>query len=104
MNTKALTFAECLSRFPNNDACKAFLEKKRWPDDVLKCPRCGSKAYRLAARPFYYLCKSGAETVDKQTGEVMICHKRNGYRFSVITGTIFEDTKIALNIWFKVGY
>ncbi|MGB3281389.1 MAG: IS1595 family transposase, partial [Methylovirgula sp.] len=42
--------------------------------------------------------------VDKQTGVVMVCHKRNGYRFSVTTKTIFEDTKIALNLWFKVGY
>src|SRR5262249_46858310 len=27
-----------------------------------------------------------------------------GYRFSVITRTIFENTKIPLKLWFKVGY
>jgi transposase-like protein len=76
----------------------------RWPDGV-RCPRCKSeKVFALKTRPYHWVCKSGAETVDKQTGEVMLCHKRNGYRFSVITRTIFQDTKIALNLWFKVGY
>jgi transposase-like protein len=102
MNTKQLTLGDFLRKFPDNDSCKAFLEKKRWPDGVIKCPRCGSKAYRLAARPFYYLCKSGAETVDKHTGEVTICHKRNGYRFSVISRTVFENTNYPLVVWFRV--
>jgi transposase-like protein len=102
MNKKALTFAECLKQFPDNDACKAFLEKRRWPDGIIKCPRCGAKAYRLPSKPFYYLCKSGAETVDKATGETTICHKRNGYRFSVISRTVFENTNYPLLVWFRV--
>ena len=102
MNKKALTFAECLKQFPDNDACKAFLAKKRWPDGVIKCPRCGAKAYRLPSKPFYYLCKSGAEVVDKETGETTICHKRNGYRFSVISRTVFENTNYPLLVWFRV--
>src|SRR6185369_8276202 len=32
------------------------------------------------------------------------CGKRNGYRFSVLTATIFQDTKVPLKLWFKVGY
>jgi len=102
MNTKQLTLGEALRKFPDNESCKAFLEKKRWPDGVIKCPRCGAKAYRLPSRPFYYLCKSGAETVDKETGEVLTCHKRNGYRFSVISRTVFENTNYPLLVWFRV--
>jgi transposase-like protein len=102
MNTKQLTLGEALRKFPDNDSCKAFLERKRWPDGMIKCPRCGSKAYRLPSKPFYYLCKSGAETVDKQTGEATICHKRNGYRFSVISRTVFENTNYPLLVWFRV--
>src|ERR1700689_2421955 len=49
-------------------------------------------------------CRAFLAKMRWQTGEVMVCHKRNGYRFSVTTKTIFEDTKIALNLWFKVGY
>jgi transposase-like protein len=102
MNTKQLTLGEFLRKFPDNESCKRFLEKKRWPDGVVKCPRCGAKAYRLPSKPFYYLCKSGAETVDKETGESTTCHKRNGYRFSVISRTVFENTNYPLIVWFRV--
>jgi len=99
------TISEFDRQFGTNEQCRAFLAQLRWPDGV-RCPRCGNKdkVYALAARPFHWVCKSGAEVVDKQSGEVTTCHKRNGYRFSVITRTIFQDTKIALNLWFKVGY
>ncbi len=99
------TLSEFDREFGTDEQCRAFLAKMRWRDGV-RCPRCkaSEKVYKLAARPWHWVCKSGAETVDKETGVVMVCHKRNGYRFSVTTKTIFEDTKIALNLWFKVGY
>src|SRR6266404_1970088 len=80
-------------QFPTDEACKDYLAKRRWPDGV-RCPRCGAKekVYALKARPFHWLCKNAD------------CGGRNGYRFSVITRTIFEDTKIGLRLWFKVGY
>ncbi len=102
MTANQLTLRELLQRFPNEEACRTFLAKKRWPDGVVKCPRCGEKAYTLKARPFHYLCKSGKETVDKQTGLVSVCNKQNGYRFSVITRTIFENTNYPLREWFTV--
>lgn len=101
MNTKQLTFGAFLKQFPDNESCKLYLEKKRWPDGVVKCPRCGSKAYRLT-RPFYYLCKSGKESFTPETGEKVTCQKRNGYRFSVISRTVFENTNYPLVIWFRV--
>src|SRR4029077_10160266 len=60
----------------------------------VRCPRCesGEKIYSLKARPFHWICKNKD------------CGGRNGYRFSVITATIFQDTKIPLKLWFKVGY
>ncbi len=102
MTANQMTLRGLLSRFPDEGSCKAFLAKKRWPDGVVKCPRCGEKAYTLKARPFHYLCKSGKETVDEQTGLVSVCNKANGYRFSVITRTIFENTNYPLREWFTV--
>ncbi|MBI2986153.1 MAG: IS1595 family transposase [Deltaproteobacteria bacterium] len=79
-------------QFPSEESCKQFLADMRWPQGV-RCPRCNSeKVYALKARPFHWLCKSKE------------CGGRNGYRFSVITHTIFQDTKIPLKLWFKVGY
>ena len=63
--------------------------ERRWPDGV-KCPRCQNpKVYKLNFKPWHWQCR--------------LCQK-NGYRFSIITGTIFQDTKIPLKVWFKVGY
>lgn len=79
-------------QFPTEESCRQFLVDMRWPNGV-RCPRCnGDKIYALKARPFYWVCKATD------------CGGRNGYRFSVISHTIFQDTKIPLKFWFKVGY
>jgi transposase-like protein len=101
MTAHQMTFRELLARFSDEKDCKAFLEYKRWPTGIVTCPRCSGKAFKLSARPFHYVCKSGAESLDKRTGEVSVCSK-NGYRFSVLTRTIFENTNIKLPEWFKV--
>jgi transposase-like protein len=89
--------------FPTDDACKDYIVAKRWPGGV-RCPRCkNEKVFALRTRPYHWVCKSGAESLNLETGKVSICSK-NGYRFSVLTATIFQDTKVPLNLWFRVGY
>jgi transposase-like protein len=89
--------------FPNEDACKALLAECRWPDGPV-CPRCGNaRVITLKAKPFHWVCKSGKITMDTE-GKPVTCAKNGGYRFSVITHTIFQDTKIPLDIWFRVAY
>jgi hypothetical protein len=86
------TLALFEKQFPTDEACKEYIVAKRWPDGV-RCPRCNrsEKVYKLK-KPFSWTCCN----VD--------CGKRAGYRFSVTTATIFEDTKISLVIWFRIGY
>ena len=80
-------------QFKTEEDCKAFLVEARWPVGVT-CPRCqkGEKIYQLKSKPFHWVCKNTD------------CGGRNGYRFSVLTRTIFQDTKVPLKLWFKVGY
>ncbi len=87
------TYEQFDKPFPTDEACKDYIVAKRWPDGV-RCPRCGAatKVYALKARPYHWACKNQG------------CGGRNGYRFSVITRTIFQDTKIPLTLWFKIGY
>jgi DNA-directed RNA polymerase subunit RPC12/RpoP len=97
------TIAEFDSLLPDEDACKRLLVELRWPDGV-RCPRCGNRrVYALKARPFHWVCKSGKESTDPD-GNKVVCKKAGGYRFSIITHTIFQDTKIPLKLWFKVAY
>jgi transposase-like protein len=93
MTTKPiLTLTGLMTRFATEDACKQYLQDKRWPEGV-RCPRCHSeKVYALKARPFHWVCKQAT------------CGGRNGYRFSVITKTVFENTNYPLRTWFQVIY
>ena len=84
-----LTEAQFADLFPNEDACRAYLQARRWPDRV-HCPRCGNsdRVFPVKSMPFKWQCYS--------------CAPNQGYRFSVIAGTIFENTNKPLREWFRV--
>jgi len=86
----SMTLREMHARFATEDDCKTFIRDSRWPDGV-RCPRCGNEKVYVLKQPFKWQCQSKA------------CGK-NGYRFSVTTGTVFENTKYPLRVWFEVGY
>jgi transposase-like protein len=84
-----LTSAEFDAMFPDEEACKAYLVARRWPEGVC-CPRCGNPAvYDLPSRKWHWQCEQCAP---------------DGYRFSHIAGTIFENTNKPLRDWFKVAH
>ena len=67
------------SYFTTEEICKEFLAQQRWGDDVV-CPICGK-----------HHCKQrfdGSYRCD-----------RCKHNFSVISGTIFENTKVSLRKW-----
>jgi transposase-like protein len=86
------TMAAFDRRFSTEASCRDFLVAQRWPDGV-RCPRCKrtERVYALKAAFRWTCCNAD-------------CGGRKGYRFSVTTGTIFQDTKISLRLWFKIGY
>lgn len=87
----SITLRELHERFQTEDDCKAFIKASRWPEGKPHCPRCNNdKVYELK-QPWKWQCQS------KTCG-------KNGYRFGVLTGTVFENTKYPLRTWFEVGY
>jgi transposase-like protein len=87
--TSQMTIAQFDRLFPTDDACKDYLAARRWPKGV-RCPQCGSdRVYALKTMPFKWECPA--------------CSPK-GYRFSVLVGTIFENTNVGLKTWFKVIY
>lgn len=68
--------------FPDEKACIDHFRSVRWPDG-LSCVHCGSMER-------VYLLKNGAH----KCGD---CRKK----FTVRNGSIFEDSKLALRLWFK---
>ena len=65
-----MTIAQFEQMFPDEDACKAYLTRHRWPLGI-RCARCGMDGcYDLSkSRPFHWQCHSCAP---------------QGYRFSVV--------------------
>ena len=78
-----LSMPEFLERYGTDAKCAAALEAARWPKGFV-CPACGGAARTsfLRGRLRYWQC--GA------------C----GHQCSLISGTIFESTKLALSRWF----
>ena len=70
--------------FYNESAnCHAFMMSVRWPDDKVTCPRCGSD-----------------HVVYLENARVWKCYsKHDQAKFSLKTGTIFEDSALPLSKW-----
>ncbi len=85
-----LTAAQFERMFPDEEACKAYLVARRWPEGV-RCPRCGNPAvYDLPSRKWHWQCTKCAPGGS------------TGYRFSHLAGTIFENTNKPLRDWYRV--
>jgi transposase-like protein len=83
-----MTIAEWEAAFPTDDACKLYLAEQRWPEFVI-CPRCGNPEIKPHAQGFNWVCYACGAGND-------------GYRFSVLVNTIFENTNKPLREWFRV--
>lgn len=71
--------------FKDEETCKAYLEQQRW-NGAPECPFCAcTKVYRT---------NRGFKCGDK------FCAKK----FTVTVGTVFENSKISLSIWFAAIY
>ena len=73
------------------ERCIAYLEKMRWPDGV-RCPACGNHSISR----FQTKGKSG-----KIRHLYQCLGKPCRYQFSPTTGTIFHDSHLPLNKWFR---
>lgn len=82
---KLKSFIELLNYFNDDQTCIEYLEHYRWQNGII-CPFCGHK--------HVYVTSRGYKCANKN------CYKK----FTVTVGTIFENSKIKLNIWFAAIY
>lgn len=71
---------ELEANFGTEDACRAYLTRLRWPTGF-RCPRCGSGT-AWPVRDLWECAGCGCQT-------------------SVTAGTIFQDTRTPLPVWFR---
>jgi hypothetical protein len=75
------TLMEFERRFASEEACREYLTHLRWPDGI-RCFRCHSPSVWATARGLYHCPFCSHQT-------------------SVLAGTIFQDTKADLRLWFR---
>ena len=84
MNLPFKTLPELFRYFSNEDKARDFLEKTRWPDGRIVCPKCGKRGAYRNSDMRTYVCRDQECT----------------NRFSVTVGTMMENTKLPLAKWF----
>lgn len=72
---------ELEARFSTEEACRAYLFQLRWPAGF-ECPRCGGRKAWPASELLW---------------ECAGCHRQT----SVTAGTIFQDSRLPLTLWFR---
>jgi hypothetical protein len=83
-----LTAAQFDALFQTENDCIRYLVARRWPEGV-RCPRCGATVSpELKGKPWHWQCYQ--------------CAPDTSYRFSHLTGTIFENTNKPLKDWYRV--
>jgi len=80
-----MTLLDVTQMFSSDDKCRELLKRLRWPEGV-RCPRCKGDAIKLATAKELYFCQSCV------------------YQFSVLAGTIFNDSHLPLPKWFVATY
>ena len=81
MESYPRNLAEFEARFSSEEACREYLVRLRWPEGF-RCPRCG-EGKTWPVRGVLLQCAA--------------C----GYQSSVTAGTIFQDTRKPLTLWFR---
>src|SRR4051812_47261034 len=77
------TLQEAILYFSNFENCKDLMVKLRWPDGTVRCPECGESKVSYLAKARVWKCYGG--------------HPKA--KFSLKTGTIFEDSPLPLEKW-----
>jgi transposase-like protein len=83
VDTKPKTLQEAILYFSDFENCKKFMMELRWPNGTVCCPQCGSDNVTYLAKARVWKCYTG--------------HPRA--KFSLKTGTIFEDSPLPLDKW-----
>ena len=85
VDTSRINLISLIEKFRDEETCREYLEKLRWSADVC-CPRCGDLSVSEISTRDQFDCNG--------------CR----HRFSVTSGTIFDNTNLPLWKWFVTIY
>ncbi|MGH9328415.1 MAG: transposase [Terriglobia bacterium] len=77
------TLQQAVLYFNGYENCRSLMMQLRWPDGNARCPHCGSDRVTYLANARVWKCYA----------------KHQRPRFSLKTGTVFEDSPLGLDKW-----
>src|SRR5271169_6539298 len=82
-----VTIKDFNAQFPDDATCLEFLKEQKYPSGLVPCSKCDveRKFHRIAKRPVYSCDYCGTQ-------------------ISPMAGTIFQDSRTSLRIWFYAMY
>jgi transposase-like protein len=83
--TSPKTLTDAIRYFSTSDNCREYIVSRRWPNGVI-CPTCGSQGVYFDKTLNGWKCKT----------------KHPRQKFTLKTGTIFEDSPIGFDKWLPV--
>jgi transposase-like protein len=92
MNTD-LTYSKIAKQYSNEEAAYKFLEATRWENEIL-CPHCQNIGADFIKPEKERKTRTGKVTYRR----IWRCHNCKK-QFSVLVGTIFEDSRVPLSKW-----
>lgn len=94
---KSLNQIDFFDAFKDEKACQNYLINARWNNGMISCPHCGfERCYTMSI----YIQSKEKENVFTYKCSRSSCRKK----FSIIGGTIFQNTKVPLRTWFYLIY
>ncbi len=88
METTPNSLQAAIIHFANYENCHKFMVDLRWPDGKVTCPACGSEKVIWLAKTRQWKCYG----------------KHSQAKFSLKTGTIFEDSPLPLSKWLPCAW
>ena len=82
------TLLEAIKLFSDYENCHQFMIAVRWPDGVVRCPVCQSDKVTYLTKAKVFKCRTA--------------HSKQ--KFSLKTGTVYEDSPIGLEKWLPASW
>jgi transposase-like protein len=88
-----MNIREAHEKFASDEQCLQYIQQMRWPDGVVRCPKCGAKEVKRVDRK--------ADSKNRRNWFYLCLEKTCHNQFTPTSGTIFHKSHLPLIVWFQ---
>jgi len=88
-----MNIREAHEKFASDEQCLKYIQEMRWPDGIVRCPKCGAKEVKRVDRK--------ADSKNRRNWFYLCLEKTCHNQFTPTSGTIFHKSHLPLIVWFQ---